>query len=198
MFSGIIEVLGGVRRNDAGRLTIDCVGLQSLRSGESIAVNGCCLTVAELAGVGFSADVMPETARRTTLGTLAPGDQVNLERALRAGEPIGGHLVTGHVDETGVVSAVEADANARRVRIEAPTGLLELVAPQGSIAVDGISLTVVDVSAAGFSVSLIPYTTAITSAGRWKVGSRVNLEADLVARYLRRLLISTHTAPVTV
>jgi len=197
VFSGIIETLGDLRGQRDGRIEISPrAAFAALRSGESIAVNGACLTVADLTEDGFAADVMPETLHRTTLGDLAPGATVNLERALRLGDLMGGHLVTGHVDATGVVATLREDANARWARITAPDALLALVAEKGSIAVDGISLTVVDVFDAAFTVSLIPATLAVTTAGGWTVGSRVNLEADLVARYVARCLANGAGAPV--
>ncbi len=189
MFSGIIETLGVVRARREGRLElVPREPFRELEVGESVAVNGACLTVAAVTVDGFRADVMPETLHRTTLGGLAEGAGVNLERALQLGDRIGGHLVTGHVDTTGAVAALREDANARWVTITAPDDLLALVAEKGSIAVDGISLTVVDVFDAAFTVSLIPVTVAGTTAGSWAVGSRVNLEADLIARYVARSL----------
>ncbi len=148
MFSGIIEELGRVSVNTETQLSIDAERVpEGAEIGDSVSVGGCCLTVAELRSGGFIADVMPETARRTTLGALAPGDAVNLEASLRFGQRVGGHLVTGHVDATGLVTEILEEANARRVTISAPDTLMRLVAAQGSIAVDGISLTVVEVDA---------------------------------------------------
>ena len=190
MFSGIVQELGRVRANAGGRLSVRAAGVVSeARTGDSVAVSGCCLTVVQLDPDGFVADVVPETARRTTIGALSPGDPVNLEASMRLSDVVGGHLVTGHVDEVGDVQSVDDDANARRVTIAAPEKLLWLVAERGSIAVDGISLTVTGVSAEAFSVSLIPHTIEITTAGSWTVGSRVNLEADVIARYVHRSLL---------
>jgi riboflavin synthase len=192
VFSGIIEALGTVRGRTPGRIEITPrVPFADLAIGESIAVNGACLTVASVAADGFVADVMPETFHRTTLGELAEGDTVNLERALRLGDRVGGHMVSGHVDGTGIVTAMREDANARWLTIATPDDLIELVSEKGSIAVDGISLTVVDVFEAAFTVSLIPVTLTHTTAGNWTVSTRVNLEADLIARYVQRSL-STH------
>lgn len=193
MFSGIIEELGRVSVNTETQLSIDAERVpEGAEIGDSVSVGGCCLTVAELRSGGFIADVMPETARRTTLGALAPGDAVNLEASLRFGQRVGGHLVTGHVDATGLVTEILEEANARRVTISAPDTLMRLVAAQGSIAVDGISLTVVEVDAIArsFVASLIPLTMQITTAGAWEVGSRVNLEADVIARYVHRYIES--------
>jgi len=190
MFSGIVEELGAVARNaidSEGRLTVsaDAV-LRDVAIGDSIAVNGCCLTVVEAAGGRFVADVMPETARRTNLGALQPGDPVNLEAALRVGDRIGGHMMSGHVDAVGVVTALAPEGNMVVVHVEAPESVLAYVVAKGCVAVDGISLTVVDVDAGGFSVALIPHTLEVTRAGRWQPGSRVNLEADLVAKYVEK------------
>jgi riboflavin synthase len=189
MFSGIIETLGTVAARTPGRIEIvPRTPLTDLEIGESIAVNGACLTVASTSGAGFWADIMPETWHRTTLGELTDGATVTLERALRLGDLVGGHLVSGHVDGTGIVTALREEANARWVTIATPDSLIELIAEKGCIAVDGISLTVVDVLEAAFSVSLIPLTLAATVAGAWRVATNVNLEADLIARYVARIL----------
>ena len=195
MFSGIIETVGEISGRHEGRLEIaPREPFGGLRAGESVSVNGACLTVAAVTSDGFTADVMPETLRRTTLGGLSTGTTVNLERALQLGDRISGHLVTGHVDATGTVAALREDANARWATITAPDDVLALVAEKGSIAVDGISLTVVDVFDAAFTVSLIPTTLAVTTAGIWAAGDRVNLEADLIARYVARSLAGTPDA----
>jgi riboflavin synthase len=190
VFSGIVDELGTVARNaieDGGRLHVDAHEvLRGAAVGDSIAVNGCCLTVVSAGDAGFVADVMPETARRTNLGGLRPGDTVNLEAALRMGARIGGHMVSGHVDAVGTVGDVAREGNAAVVRVDAPAAVLRHVVEKGCIAVDGISLTVVDVDASSFSVSLIPHTLSATVAGGWRPGSRVNLEADLVAKYVEK------------
>jgi riboflavin synthase len=189
VFSGIIETLGTVRAQAPGRIeVVPETALGRLETGESIAVNGVCLTVASASDDGFTADVMPETLRRTTLGALTDGATVNLERALRFGDRVGGHMVSGHVDGTGIVTALREDANARWVTIATPEDVIDLIAEKGSIAVDGISLTVVDVFEGAFTVSLIPVTLAATVAGAWRVGAAVNLEVDLIARYVARAL----------
>jgi riboflavin synthase len=189
VFSGIVETLGTVRSRQPGRIEITPrTPFANLEIGESIAVNGACLTVASVTAEGFEADVMPETLHRTTLGDLSGGATVNLERALRFGDRVGGHMVSGHVDATGAVTALREDANARWVTIATPDDLIELIAEKGCIAVDGISLTVVDVFTAAFTVSLIPVTLAATVAGAWRVASRVNIEVDLIARYVARTL----------
>jgi len=197
VFSGIVETLGDAWLGRDGRMEITPrAPFTGLRIGESIAVNGACLTVAAVTAGGFCADVMPETRHRTTLGNLDTGATVNLERALQLGDRVGGHLLTGHIDATGTVSALREDGNARWVTITAPEAVSELIAEKGCIAVDGISLTVVDVFEAAFTISLIPHTIAATTAGEWTVGTRVNLEVDLIARYVARTLTSRERVPV--
>lgn len=189
MFSGIVEELGRIDTVDAGagRIRVDCGEvLRGARRGDSIAVSGCCLSVTDFVSGGFVADVMPETFSRTTLGSLRGGDPVNLEAAMRHDGRVGGHLVSGHVDGVGTVTATRADGNATWITIIAPEQLLPLLVDKGCVAVDGISLTVVSVDHAGFSVALIPHTRASTTAGTWTPGSRVNLEGDLVAKYVQR------------
>jgi riboflavin synthase len=196
VFSGIVESLGTVLARTPGRIEIvPRLPFAGLEIGESIAVNGACLTVASVSGEGFVADVMPETFHRTTLGGLSDGATVNLERALQLGDRIGGHMVSGHVDATGIVTALREDANARWVTIATSGEVIDLVAEKGSVAVDGISLTVVDVFDAAFTVSLIPLTLLNTTAGEWTVGTHVNLEVDLIARYVARALSSRERIP---
>jgi riboflavin synthase len=196
MFSGIVETLGEIRARAEGYIEIaPSSHFADLGIGESVAVNGACLTVAAVTNAGFRADVMPETFQRTTLGGLATGSPVNLERALRFGDRVGGHMVSGHVDATGIVSALRQDVNARWATIALEADLAELIAEKGCVAVDGISLTVVDVFESAFTVSLIPHTLLNTTAGLWKVGSLVNLEIDLIARYVARSLESRGHAP---
>ena len=188
MFSGIVTEIGRVAGNhiaERGRLEVTATAvLEGVRVGDSIAVNGCCLTVVAAESTGFTADVMPETARRTTLGSLAAGDPVNLEAAMSFGDRIGGHLVSGHIDGTGQVIAMREDGNARWVEVASPASLLPYLVEKGSVAVDGISLTIAAVADDTFSISLIPHTLAITVAGAWAPGSAVNLEVDVVARYV--------------
>ena len=197
MFSGIVEELGRVARNaiaTEGRLEVSAAAvLEGARVGDSIAVNGCCLTVAELGAGGFAADVMPETASRTNLGSLSAGDGVNLEAAMRYGERVGGHMVSGHVDAVGAVAGVRPDGNATWITVTAPAAVIPYLVEKGCVAVDGISLTVVDVAPDRFTVSLIPHTVAATTARAWRPGSRVNLEADLLAKYVTRGL-AAHVA----
>jgi riboflavin synthase len=189
MFTGIVEEIGRVESADtnAGRIRIACVEvLRGARRGDSIAVSGCCLTVTDFISGGFVSDVMPETFSRTTLGSLRAGDPVNLEAALRHDGRVGGHLVTGHVDGVGEVTATRSDGNATWATVVPPADLLPLVVEKGCVAIDGISLTVVAVTGAAFTVSLIPHTSANTIAGGWEAGTRVNLEGDLVAKYVQR------------
>ncbi|MGH7685633.1 MAG: riboflavin synthase [Candidatus Dormibacteria bacterium] len=196
MFSGIVTARGEVALIDEGRIGVSSGTFSgdALQLGGSVAINGVCLTVATVDDQGFIADVMPETFRRTTLGGLSLKDRVNLEPAMRLGDAIGGHLVTGHVDAVGTVAADRDDGNARWVTIEVPERLAPLLAEKGSVAVDGISLTVVDAGNASFTVSLIPHTLKVTSAGGWHAGSRVNVEVDLMARYVMRALEARHGA----
>lgn len=188
MFTGIVEEIGIVREADANRLVIAAEGmLQGTKPGDSIAVNGVCLTVASLNDDRFSVDIMPETLHCTNLGDLRYGDHVNLERALAMGGRIGGHLVLGHVDDVGRVISVTTQENSFIVRIAVPSQLMSYIAEEGFVAVDGISLTIVDVDDSSFSVSLVAYTMKHTILGEKRPGSTVNLEVDVIARYLERL-----------
>lgn len=188
MFSGIVEELGRFDSADAvsGRVRLDCGEvLRGARRGDSIAVSGCCLTLVDFISGGFVADVMPETLSRTTLGSLTAGDPVNLEAAMRHDGRVGGHLVTGHVDGVGTITATRVDGNATWVTVAPPAELLPLLVEKGCVAIDGISLTVVEVGEDFFTVSLIPHTLENTTAARWRRGTRVNLEGDLVAKYVQ-------------
>jgi riboflavin synthase len=197
VFSGIVETLGDAQTGADGRLDITPrAPFAGLQVGESVAVSGTCLTVAAVTADGFFADVMPETLHRTTLGSLESRAPVNLERALQFGDRVGGHMLTGHIDATGVTTALREDGNARWVTITVPEAVIDLIAEKGCIAVDGISLTIVDVFEAAFTVSLIPFTLANTTAGSWTVGTRVNLEVDLIARYVARALSSRERTPL--
>ena len=186
MFTGLISAIGRVAALDAGRLRVEAASLD-LRAGDSIAVDGVCLTAAAVEDGAFEADVMGETLGRTTLGALAFGDRVNLEPPLRAGDPLGGHVVQGHVDATGAIEAVTPDGFASVVRIAAPPALLRYVVEKGSIAVSGVSRTVMDVDGDGFSVSLIPETLERTTLGEAEPGRAVNLEVDVLAKYVEKL-----------
>ena len=205
MFTGLIQAVGRLTaREPLGgdvrlRFSVGALPFDDVQMGESIACNGVCLTVVEFgrddtrtpgaaAGAGwFDADVSTETLALTTLGALAVGARVNLERALRVGDRLGGHIVSGHVDGVGAVDAVIDDARGQRWRFSAPKPLLRFIASKGSIAVDGTSLTVNAVDEAGFEVMLVPHTLAHTGFGSMAVGTRVNLEIDTVARYVARL-----------
>ncbi|MEN6390638.1 MAG: riboflavin synthase [Syntrophomonas sp.] len=162
--------------------------LNDVKLGDSIAINGVCLTVVEFSSRSFAADVMPETVSKTTIGGLKPGDPVNLERALRLSDRLGGHLVQGHVDAVGRIVQKERLDIAIILRIGAPAVLLKYAVPKGSIAIDGVSLTVVDVFEDSFTVSLIPHTAHQTVLGSKKPGESVNLESDIIGRYVERLL----------
>lgn len=195
MFTGLIEEMGKLERLVTGpqsaRLTVAAeVVMEDLRVGDSVAVNGVCLT-ATVRGKGFfTADVMAETLTSSNLGRLVPGERVNLERALRFGDRVGGHLVSGHVDGVGVIVRVEQKDIAVVVSVEAPREVLRYVVGKGSVAVDGISLTVVDVKENWFSVSIIPHTYRNTTLGSKKNGAAVNLEVDVLARYIERFMDS--------
>lgn len=193
MFTGLIEGVGALRaremRGGDARLLIEVGTLpfDDVHLGESIAVNGCCLTVVAFDAASFAVDASRETLALTTLGRLPLGAPLNLERALRPSDRLGGHLVSGHVDGLGEAEACWEDARALRWRFSAPRGLLRYIAPKGSVCVDGVSLTVNHVDDAGFEVALIPHTVAHTAFHALRVGDAVNLEVDLLARYLERL-----------
>ncbi|WP_133478827.1 riboflavin synthase [Cognatilysobacter segetis] len=194
MFTGIIEGVGAIasiepRGGDVRlRIAAGTLAFDDVRLGESIAVNGVCLTVVAFDAASFEADASTETLALTTLGRLAVGAAVNLERAMRPNDRLGGHLVSGHVDGVGAVVSVHDDARAQRWRFSAPAALLRYIAKKGSICVDGVSLTVNEVDADGFEVALVPHTVAHTAFASTQVGDAVNLEIDLVARYVERLL----------
>jgi riboflavin synthase len=201
MFTGIIEGTGtlasiDMRGGDA-RLAIEVGNLpfSDVRLGESIAVNGVCLTVVDFSATHFEADASNETLSLTTLGGLAPGAVVNLERAMRPTDRLGGHLVSGHVDGIGTVLDIQHDARAQRWRFAMPPALSRYIAKKGSICVDGVSLTVNEVDDEGFEVALIPHTVAHTAFAQTAVGAGVNLEIDLVARYVERLLAGSAKEP---
>jgi riboflavin synthase len=194
MFTGIVEELGTVRgvtpHATGARLEFQARAvLEDARVGDSIAVDGCCLTVVERADTWWAADAVEETLRRTVLGELREGDPVNLERPVRLSDRLGGHLVQGHVDGRGsIVGRRQNSDDSMLMRIQAPPEVLRYVVEKGSIAVDGVSLTVVDVDDGCFSVALIPHTQQVTTLGRKQDGDAVNLEVDLVAKYVERLL----------
>ena len=194
MFTGIVQDMGRIvalepRAGDVRvRVAVDRLPLDAVRTGDSIAVSGVCLTVVEHDAGGFAADVSNETLSLTTLGDLAPGSSVNLEPALRAGDPLGGHLVSGHVDGVGRVVSLAQDARSWRIRFETPPDIARYVARKGSIAIDGVSLTVNEVEGREFGINIIPHTWQVTTIGGYAPGRRVNLEIDPIARYVERLL----------
>lgn len=189
MFTGIVRALGRVTEARAGHLGIEAEALAAqFALGDSVAVNGVCLTVVGSEGATFFADVVPETLRRSNLGRLAAGDPVNLEPSLRIDQGLDGHLVQGHVDAMSEVEAVQHVDLGREVRIALPDELAPLLAEKGSITVDGTSLTVAAIEPAAFTVALIPHTLEVTLAGGYRPGTLVNLEVDVVARYVQRLL----------
>jgi riboflavin synthase len=197
MFTGIVSALGEVRgverRDGLTRLTIGApYAADGLEIGASVAHDGCCLTVVEKtangAGVDYVVEVAAESLALTTLGALKQGDRVNLERSLRVGDELGGHMVQGHVDGLGEVRAVEQDGEGWRLRIRPPRTIFHLIASKGSIAIAGVSLTVNEVDEAGFGVLIIPHTWSVTTLSKLKPGDKVNLEADMMARYAARLI----------
>ncbi len=193
MFTGLVQGIGSVagieRSDDGARVTIATPLVAELATGDSIAINGVCLTAVELDGDSFAADAMNETLARTSLGDLAPGSQVNLELPLRATDRLGGHVVQGHVDGLGSILDVTDDGFARRIRIGAGPEVLRYIVEKGSIAVDGVSLTVTEVDDRSFTVSLIPETLQRTNLGAVDTGRRVNLEVDVLAKYVEKLMV---------
>ena len=188
MFTGIVEEIGVVRETSWDRLAFEAHKvLEGMKVGDSIAVSGVCLTVVSLENYGFSVNVMPETLRCTNLGRLHYGDQVNLERAMVLEGRLGGHLVLGHVDDTGEVMDVSNEETARITRISAPSRLIPYIVDKGFIAVDGVSLTVANLDDFSFIVSLVAYTMENTTLGRKRPGDIVNLEADVIAKYVENL-----------
>ncbi len=200
MFTGIIETLGEVmaleHRDGDARITIATQGLDisGLAAGDSIAVNGACLTAVELSEAAFAADVSNETLALTGIGDLRVGDRVNLERAMQATDRFGGHIVSGHVDGMGSVVSRHSDARSERFRLRAPDELARYIARKGSIAVDGVSLTVNHVEGSDFELNIVPHTLSHTIMGDYVPGTRVNLEVDVIARYLERLMLGDGAA----
>ena len=192
MFTGIVRELGRVASvTDAGgglRIEIDAPETATLTAvGDSVSIDGCCLTATAVGGARLSFDAVPETLARTALSVVA-GAEVNLEPALRSGEPLGGHYVQGHVDGVGTVTSVEAEGDGIRLTVEAPEELRRYVVEKGSVTLQGVSLTVAALTETGFEVALIPHTLEVTTLGRLAPGDRVNLEADVLAKYVERLL----------
>lgn len=193
MFTGIVEEMGTVRRithsAKGARLTIAAdIVLQGTKIGDSIAVNGLCLTVTDQTEDTFSADIMPESLRRSSLGQLRTGSLVNLERAMPANGRFGGHIVSGHIDGTGTIISMRREDNAVWVTIQPPAALLRYIVEKGSILIDGVSLTVATVTASQFAVSVIPHTGAETILLRHSLGDIVNLECDIIGKYVEKLL----------
>ena len=193
MFTGLVAELGTVQRlarqGNSYHLTVGAQKvLQNLKIGDSVAVNGACLTVVRMDEGGFTADVMPETVRLTNIGSLQPGSKVNLERTLRLCDGLDGHIVSGHVEGLGTISEQRPEGIAVVVTIATPPELLKYIIKKGSIAIDGISLTVTEVTDTGFSVSLIPHTAKETTLGCKMVGDSVNLETDILGKYVERML----------
>ncbi len=200
MFTGLVQAVGRIQASEARggdrrlRITAEAPFLAELRPGDSVAVSGVCLTALDPSPEGFWADVSAETLSLTTLGELRPGDRVNLEPALTLATPLGGHLVSGHVDGLGEVVAMQREARSVRLTLKAPTELARYIAPKGSICVDGVSLTVNAVEGVRFQLNIVPHTQAVTTLGEYRPGRRVNLEVDLIARYLERLLLGERAA----
>ena len=192
MFTGIVEecgtVLGVLKNGVSGSVQIQAsTVLEGTKTGDSIAVNGVCLTVTKLTKSSFTADVMAETFRRTNLGSLGKNSRINLERAMAADGRFGGHIVSGHIDGTGVISRIKEEGNAVWIYISAPQSILNLIVEKGSVAVDGISLTVAAVSDKEFAVSVIPHTRENTALSGKKTGAVVNLENDIIGKYVQKL-----------
>ena len=201
MFTGLIEELGTVRnltRGTVGRLVVASEKVVAgANVGDSVAINGACLTVTSKAAGEMTFDAVPETFSRTTLGDLRPGDQINLESSLKAGEPIGGHFVQGHVDGVGTILTSRSLGESRVIRINAPGDVLRYVVEKGSIAVDGISLTVASCDSMGFTVAVIPHTLEATTLHLKRAGDRVNLEADILGKYVEKMLGRLGASSVT-
>jgi riboflavin synthase len=193
MFTGIVRERGRIAALEGGadgvRLEIEAPATAAAAAvGDSVSIDGACLTVTAVSDGRMSFDAVPETLRRTSLGRLQPGAEVNVEPAVRAGEPLGGHVVQGHVDAVGRIRSVEPEGDGQRVWIEAPPDVLRLCVEKGSITVEGVSLTVAELSDDAFAVALVPHTLAVTTLGRLVPGDEVNLEADVLAKYVERLL----------
>ncbi len=192
MFTGLVQDRGTVqhlaRSGDGVRLTIRTALATELRPGDSVAINGVCLTAVSIDDGGFAAEVMNETLERSSLAGLDEGGTVNLELPLRASDRLGGHIVQGHVDAVGAVATVDEDGFARRLEVQAPAELLRYMVEKGSVAVDGVSLTVTGLTEGSFTVSLIPETLERTTLGALEPGTKVNLEVDVLAKYVERLI----------
>jgi riboflavin synthase len=186
MFTGLVREVGRVASFEDGRLRIESQLAAAI--GDSVSINGCCLTVVDGDRRTLAFDAVPETLARTTLGRLEPGAGVNLEPAIRAGEPLGGHYVQGHVDGVGSVRSVESEGDGKRVWFDAPGDVLRYCVEKGSVSVDGVSLTIAGLDENGFAVALVPHTLSVTTLGALEPGNQVNLEADVLAKYVERLV----------
>lgn len=198
MFTGIIEEVGKVKKiirgNSSIKLSIECEKiLEGTKHGDSVAVNGICLTVTNIGETWFTADVMPETMRRTNLEKLNISQSVNLERALKVSDRLGGHIVSGHIDGTGILKSRLEEDNAVWLTIEAAENILKYIVMKGSVALDGTSLTVAEIGGTCFKVSLIPLTAGFTALGSIKTGEEVNIECDIVGKYIERLIYKGNT-----
>ncbi len=198
MFTGIIEEVGRVTSAQSSKVAIAAGDvLQGLEVGGSMAVNGTCLTITSFNTNSFSVDITQETLKRTNLGQLAVGDKVNLERPLTLGKPLGGHLVQGHVDNTGKVASISRNGGEMLIRFETPPEVMRYIVKKGFIAVDGVSLTIVDFDTSSFQISMVDYTQKHTTLGSRRVGDLVNLEVDIIAKYVERLS-QAHRSGITV
>lgn len=201
MFTGIVEEIGRIEgvisSSKSAKITIKAHKvLEDVKLGDSICTNGVCLTVTSFNSAGFTVDVMAETMRRSNLRDIKPGTEVNLERALRASDRLGGHMVSGHIDGTGTIKGFEEEDNAVWLTIEATSELLKYIAQKGSIAIDGVSLTVAYIDDKVFKVSIIPHTKDATTLIKKKVGEIVNLECDIIAKYIEKFLQTNEQAPI--
>jgi len=193
MFTGIITALGQIEKIDASRPDIRFTistpwDMAIFAMGASISCAGCCLTVVDKSGHNFSVDVSRETLSKTTLGKWAVGSRINLEPSLKLGDEMGGHIVSGHVDGLAVIESITPDGGSRRIRLRVPDDLAKFIAPKGSVALDGVSLTVNEVEGSVFGINIIPHTWEATTFGRAQVGDALNMEVDLMARYVARIL----------
>ena len=201
MFTGLVEEIGKVQSvinsTKSAKITIGCSTiLEDLKLGDSVSTNGVCLTVTSFSNTSFTVDVMAETIRRSNLKNLSPGDEVNLERALKLQDRLGGHIVSGHIDGVGTISNYEKEDNAVWITIAASSDILKYIVQKGSITIDGVSLTVAYVDESIFKVSIIPHTKEVTTLLRKKVGTEVNLECDIIGKYMEKLLLQKEQSPV--
>lgn len=195
MFTGLVEEVGTIqaitRSTKSAKITIKAsIVLEGVKLGDSISTNGVCLTVTDFSTSHFTVDVMAETMRRSNLKNLSSGDEINLERALRLGDRLGGHMVSGHIDGVGIISKYENEDNAVWITIRTSPEILKYIVEKGSIAIDGVSLTVAYVDDASFKVSIIPHTKDVTTLLRRKIGSEINLECDMVGKYIEKLIFA--------